>query len=82
MSRDVASKVYDMKLQAERQKLQVETNPNLTEQQRQAALAAIVRETERSVAQTMGNVWQTYQKAGGQWIRDLGDPALENGQTP
>jgi len=73
MPRDVATKVYDMKLEAERQKLQIETNPNLSEQQRQTALTSIIRETERSVLKELGDVGQTYLKTGGQWIRDLSD---------
>ena len=73
MPREVATRVYDMKLEAERQKLQIETNPNLTEQQRQAALASVIRETERSVMKEMGNAGQTYLRSGGQWIRDLGE---------
>jgi hypothetical protein len=72
----VAGRVIDMKLDAERQKLRLEANPNLTPEQRTQALAAIARETERSVAQLMGGanseLWTAYQKSGSQWIQDLG----------
>jgi hypothetical protein len=85
MPRDVAVKVYDMKLEAERQKLRIEANPNLTEEQRQAALMGIVRETQRSVTQALGDRGQSYLRTGGQWIRDLADSpsnaTIENGQS-
>lgn len=75
---ETSQKIYDYKLQAERQKLQVESNPNLTEEQRQAALEAIVRETEKTVAGTMGaNVYRSYLKAAGQWIYGLGEANME-----
>jgi hypothetical protein len=76
-SPNVASRVYDMKVQAEQQKLRLETDPNLTPEQRAQTLAAIARETERSVAQLMGGansqLWQAYQRTGNQWIRELGN---------
>lgn len=74
---NVANRVYDMKLQAEQQKLRLESDPNLTPEQRAQTLAAIARETERSVAQLMGGansqLWQAYQRTGSQWIRGLGE---------
>jgi hypothetical protein len=73
----LANRVYDMKTEAERQKLRVESDPNLTPEQRGQALGAIAQETERSVAQLMGGqtseLWQAYQRTGSQWIRGLSD---------
>jgi hypothetical protein len=77
VSPNVATRVYDMKTQAEQQKLRLESDPNLTPEQRAQTLAAIARETERSVAQLMGGansqLWQAYQRTGNQWIRELGN---------
>jgi hypothetical protein len=73
LPKDLAGRVYEMKREAERQRDQVQANPNLTAAQRQAALAAIAQETERSVAGVMGDsVFKVYQKNGAQWIRGLG----------
>jgi hypothetical protein len=72
LSRDVANRVYSMKVLAEQQRQQIEANPNLTDDQRAAALLAIARETERSVSGALGeNVFKSYQKAGGQWLSSL-----------
>jgi hypothetical protein len=69
---DVAGRVYNMKLAAEQYKAQVEASPNLTDEQRAIAIAAIARETERQVAASMGDqVFKTYQTAGGQWLGNL-----------
>jgi len=72
LPRDVVDRVYGMKQEAERQKAVLESNPNLTFEQRQAALAAISKETERSVAKEMGGVWKSYYRTAGNWIRNLG----------
>lgn len=73
----LANRVYDMKTEAERQKLRVESDANLTPGQRAQALGAIAQETERSVAQLMGGqnseLWQAYRSTGSQWIRGLSD---------
>jgi len=70
---EVANRVYGMKLAAEQYKLQVESNPNITEEQRAQMVAALARETERSVTATLGDqAVRTYQKTGGQWLGNLG----------
>jgi hypothetical protein len=70
---EVANRVYSMKLAAEQYKLQVETNPNITEAQREQMIAALARETERSVTATLGDqAVRTYQKTGGQWLGNIG----------
>ena len=69
---EVANRVYSMKLAAEQYKLQVETNPNITDTQRAQTIAALARETERSVTATLGDqAVKTYQKTGGQWLGNL-----------
>lgn len=75
---ETSQKIYDYKVQAEQQKLQIESNPNLSEEQRQAALEAIARETENVVLRTMGkNVYPSYKRAAGQWIQNLGDVNMQ-----
>jgi hypothetical protein len=72
LSNDVADRVYAMKQAAEHYKSQVESSPNLTDEQRSQAIAALVRETERSVAGTMGaDVYKAYQRGNGQWLANL-----------
>ncbi len=71
-----ADKVYEMKMVAERQREQVATNPDLTEQQRTAALAAIARESQRSVVAELGSdLYEAYRESGGSWILQM--PASE-----
>jgi hypothetical protein len=73
LNQDAINRVYGMKAMAERQKEAVEANPDLSDVQRQAALAAIAQETERSVSQVMGDaVFKAYRSTGGQWISSLG----------
>jgi hypothetical protein len=72
LSSDVVNRVYGMKQEAERQKAALAANTQITDEQRQAALAAIARETERSVAREMGPVFKSYFRSGGNWIRNLG----------
>ena len=72
MPAEVAGKVYNMKQAAEAYKLRVESNPNLTDQQRAQAIAGIARETERSVEGVMGGPgFRAYSNAGGQWLSNL-----------
>jgi hypothetical protein len=72
MPQDVANKVYDMKLEAEKQKQRIERVPNLSEEQRQNVLAAVARETEKSIAQVLGEkTFKAYRHASGQWINNL-----------
>jgi len=74
LSPDVVNRVYGMKQEAERQKAALEANTLITDEQRQAALAGIAKETERTLAPIMGPSWSAYLKAGGNWIRNLGTP--------
>ena len=74
LSPEVVNRVYSMKQEAERQKAALEANTLITDEQRQAALAAIAKETERSVAKEMGSVFKSYYRTGGNWIRNLGTP--------
>jgi hypothetical protein len=80
-SPDIAGRVYNMKQAAEQYKLQVESNPNLSEEQRAQMIAALARETERSVASTMGDqMFKAYQNSGGQWLGDL--PVVDESVVP
>lgn len=75
---DTSQKIYNYKVQAEQQKLQVESNPNLSEEQRQAALVAISRETEKAVSDVMGpNVYKSYLRVAGQWIPGLSEANMQ-----
>jgi hypothetical protein len=75
---DTSQRIYNYKVQAEQQKLQVESNPNLSEEQRQAALVAISRETERAVSDVMGpNVYKSYLRVAGQWIPGLSEANMQ-----
>ena len=60
---------------AEQQKLELENNLALTEEQRKAGLAAIAQTTERAVAQAFKDpkVFSSYRKAAGQWLHALGE---------
>jgi hypothetical protein len=70
---DSIASIYDMKQQAEQQKQQLESNPNLTPQQRQNALAAIAQETTNSIVQLMGDKgFKAYQRGTGRWLNSLG----------
>ena len=73
----LANRVYDMKAEAERQKIRLESNTNLTPEQRARVLEALAQETEQSVMQLMGGanseLWQAYQKTGRQWMSGLSD---------
>jgi len=77
LPQDVSQSVYDLKMQAEQQKLVIDSNPSLTAEQRRAALAAIEQETERAVANAMGpKIYHAYSQAAGDWIRGLARPDL------
>ncbi len=79
---DVANKIYSMKMAAERVKLQVDSNPNLSEEQRARLMADLARTTSREVQRTMGKMgFQTYQENGGQWLPSLSIPD-ENALPP
>jgi hypothetical protein len=70
--KETADQVYGMKQEAERQRQAIDSNPNLTVEQRNSALAAIARETENSLASVMGSrIFKAYQKSGGQWMDNL-----------
>ena len=73
LPKETAGKIYDMKQDAEQQKQKIDANANLSDEQRNKALAAIARETEIAVRATMGNkVFKAYQQNSGQWMQNLG----------
>ncbi len=74
LSADVAAKVYNMKQAAEAIKAQVESNPNLTDEQRAQAIAGIAKQTQRFVADAMGGeVYNSYTERGGEWLGNLAE---------
>jgi hypothetical protein len=80
---EVAGKVYDMKQEVERQVQKIDANPNLTDEQRQKVLAAIALETDRSVAQAMGDkAFRAYQKTAPQWLQGLNNAAVSPPPAP
>lgn len=83
LPKETANSIYDMKQDAERQKQKVDANPNLTDDQRAKALAAIARETQRAVSAAMGDkVFNAYQRANGQWLQDLAISANPPAEQP
>lgn len=80
MPEAVASQVYAMKQQAEQQRQRIESNLQLTYEQRQQAYQAIERETKQSLSRLLGpDHLLEYQKSGGQWVDQIGkgDEAFE-----
>ena len=72
LAEDVANRVYTMKQAAEYYRSQVSANPAFTDEQRQRAVEAMARETERSIAGTLGNqAYGAYQQNGGQWLEEI-----------
>ena len=67
-----AGQVYDLKKAVEAQKSQLIEDPNLTLEGRQAALRALQGDTERALAQTLGDkAYQAYKRRHSWWIRSL-----------
>ena len=74
---DTSQRIYNYKMQAEQQKLRIESDPNLSEDQRQQARDAIAQETEDWVKKAMGPIYGSYIKVAGQWIQGLSEPHLQ-----
>jgi hypothetical protein len=69
----VAIQVYEVKRAAESRARELTTNPNLTPEQRTAAVEAIRRETETSIRGALGDRgYQTYVDYRGDWLKQLG----------
>lgn len=67
--------VYDMKRTAEEQRRLLLADELLTPEQKAAAFEALQAETERSVMEVMGEqAYQDYQRRGGNWLQNLGQP--------
>jgi hypothetical protein len=75
----VANEVHDMRRVAEHQASSVRQNPNLSGDQRSAALLAIRRETEQSMRQALGDdVWQQYNRPNNLWwLRNIASEESE-----
>jgi hypothetical protein len=69
---DVANQVYNLKVASERQKQQIESLPNLSDQQRAQMLASVAQQAERNVASALGaDVYRSYSRELGHWLNDL-----------
>jgi len=67
-----ADKIYDDKDAAEQAVKQVQNDPTLTPQQRQAALQQIRIETQNTIKQALGDKsYKRYLRSGGWWINNL-----------
>jgi len=67
-----ADKIYDDKDAAEQAVKQVQNDPTLTPQQRQAALQQIRTETQNTIKQALGDKsYKRYLRSGGWWINNL-----------
>ena len=79
MPAGVIERVYSAKSSAEQQKNTILSNPNLTMDQRQRAIAAITRETETALSEMMGNTtFAAYKQAGSDWLYERGEVPDEN----
>jgi hypothetical protein len=75
MSQETVRRVHDVKRAAERQREALEANPNITEEQRAAALAAIARESQEEAAKLMGKAaLDAYRRSAGDWLINLAVP--------
>ena len=73
MPHETANRVYDLKSRIEEQRDTIETDPNLTDQQRAIALATLAVRATKEVETIMGANAVKYLPVGGQWITDLGE---------
>lgn len=71
----VATQVYDMRRTVAEQAARLENDPFLTAEQKRAGLAAMRRETERSIGEVLGApLLELYRQRGGDWLEDLTAP--------
>ena len=78
LPKDTASKIYDMKKEAEDTAQKLRNDKTLSNEQRQAALRSIQTETEKAITTTLGDkAVKNYKRSGGWWINGLGS----GGQT-
>ncbi len=69
---DTATKIYDFKGESEKAAQALRTNPDLTPEQRQAALAEIRTETEQAVKTALGDkLYKRYLNDGGWWLNNI-----------
>jgi hypothetical protein len=73
----VANEVHDMRRVAENHANAVRQNTNLSDDQRNAALLTIRRETEQSMQRTLGDdAWQQYNRPNNLWwLRNIAEEA-------
>jgi hypothetical protein len=69
---DTAPKIYDFKQAAEKAAAAVKASPDLSPEERQAALAQIRTETEASVKTALGDkLYKRYTSNGGWWLNNI-----------
>lgn len=72
LSSKVASAVYDVKETVQEQVSKLRNDPSLNEEQRTEALKAVQEETEKTVAETLGQeAYRKYKQRHGGWIENL-----------
>jgi hypothetical protein len=72
---DTASKIYDVKLAAEKAAQDLRSNRGLTPEQQQATLAQIRAETEQSIKSALGDkLYKSYLNNGGWWLNNIARP--------
>ena len=72
LSTDIPGEAYNLKVEAERKKYEVESDPRLTSEQRAAALSVIARDAETALTRKLGaDVYRAYETVGGDWIAGL-----------
>ena len=85
MAPEAAQQIYNAKQAAELYKARLESNPNLTPEQRAQLAASIAGETQKYVAGALGpEAYNAYQRSGGDWIGNLSaiDPNAAPAPTP
>ncbi|HXG46291.1 MAG TPA: hypothetical protein VNO52_01605, partial [Methylomirabilota bacterium] len=79
LPRETVARAYDAKRQAELYRQALDANPNLTDEQRAAAVRALVRETEAELDRILGRkAGRNYRRSAG-WLQALSElPAPAN----
>jgi hypothetical protein len=72
LPRSTAEAAYDIRRAAEDQRRKLESDGNLTGEQRSALLKTLSSDTENALTTTFGpEVWTDYRRRDGGWVRDL-----------
>jgi len=75
LSKETARRVHGLKREADKQRQAIESNPNLTDEQRVAAFTAIAREAEKETLRFMGEkAFKAYRGTAGEWLNPFDAP--------